>query len=99
MVTGKQKIANIIKRDREVFLTTTRAPYEFVADHGDGDFAYDITGRKLIDFSSFISVYNLGVNGNSEIRQAIKRQSRQAKSFRIHRLLLRASSQFCGIIA
>ena len=75
MVNDNQKIANIIKRDSEVFLTTTRAPYEFVADHGDGDFAYDITGRKLIDFSSFISVYNLGVNGNSEIRQAVKRQT------------------------
>ena len=70
-----KRIASILKRDREVFLTTTRVPYEFVVDHGDGDFAYDINGRKLIDFSSFISVYNLGVNGNSEIRQAIKRQS------------------------
>jgi 4-aminobutyrate aminotransferase len=70
-----KRIASIMKRDREVFLTTTRVPYEFVVDHGDGDFAYDINGRKLIDFSSFISVYNLGVNGNSEIRQAIKKQS------------------------
>jgi 4-aminobutyrate aminotransferase len=69
------KIKDIIKRDREIFLTTTRAPYEFVADHGGGDFAYDIKGKKLIDFSGFIAVYNLGVNGNAEIRAAIKKQT------------------------
>ncbi|MGI0135039.1 MAG: aminotransferase class III-fold pyridoxal phosphate-dependent enzyme, partial [Candidatus Micrarchaeaceae archaeon] len=65
---------DIIARDRKVFLTTTRGPYPFIAEKGEGDFAYDIEGNKFIDFSSFISVYNLGVNGNNEIRTAVKAQ-------------------------
>ncbi len=68
------KIDDIIKRDRKIFLTTTRESYKFVADHGKGDYVYDINNKRYIDFSSFISVYNLGVNGNAEIRNAIKRQ-------------------------
>jgi 4-aminobutyrate aminotransferase len=71
----EDKIKGIIKRDKEIFLTTTRAPFEFMADHGNGDFAYDINGKKFIDFSGFIAVYNLGVNGNEEIRAAIKKQT------------------------
>lgn len=70
----KDKINDIIKRDKRVFLTTTREPYNFVVDHGDGDHVYDINGKKLIDFSGFIATYNLGVNGNAEIRSAIKKQ-------------------------
>lgn len=68
------KIENVIKRDKEVFLNTTRGHTKFVAERGEGDFAYDVTGRQLIDFSSFISVYNMGVNANSEIREAMKQQ-------------------------
>jgi 4-aminobutyrate aminotransferase len=71
---SKDKIADVIKRDKKVFLTTTRSAFDFVADHGDGDFVYDINGKKIIDFSAFIAVYNLGVNGNVEIRNAIKKQ-------------------------
>ena len=70
----QNKSESIIKRDKKVFLTTTRADYNFVADHGEGDFIYDADGKKLIDFSSFISVYNFGVNGNQEIRAAVKKQ-------------------------
>jgi 4-aminobutyrate aminotransferase len=69
------KIKDIIKRDKKVFLTTTRGPNEFVPDYGDGDYVYDISGKKFIDFSSFISVYNLGVNGNTQIRNAVKSQA------------------------
>jgi 4-aminobutyrate aminotransferase len=74
MDNDEKRIAGILKRDSEVFLTTTRSAFNFVADHGDGDFAYDINGKKLIDFSGFIAVYNLGVNGNKGIRDAIKKQ-------------------------
>jgi 4-aminobutyrate aminotransferase len=69
-----KKIRNIIERDRNIIFTSTREHFPFVADHGDGDFAYDVSGNKFIDFTSFIGVYNLGVNGNKEIREAIKKQ-------------------------
>lgn len=68
------RIKSIIARDRKVIMTTTRGDVPFVASHGDGDFVYDVSGNKFIDFSSFISVYNFGVNGNAEIRGAIKKQ-------------------------
>ena len=74
MIKITKKTRNVIERDSKVFMNTTRAPYPFVADHGDGDFVYDIEGNKFIDFSSFISVYNIGVNANREVRDAIKKQ-------------------------
>lgn len=74
VVSSSKKASDIIKRDKKIFLTTTRASYNFVADHGEGDYAYDINGKRLIDFTSFISTYNIGVNGNQEIRQAVKKQ-------------------------
>jgi 4-aminobutyrate aminotransferase len=64
----------IKKRDSKVFLTTTRDMYSPVIESGDGEFAYDADGNKLIDFSSFVSVYNMGVNSNAKIRSAIKSQ-------------------------
>lgn len=70
----KDKINDIIKRDKQIFLSTTRESYNFVVDHGEGDHVFDINGRKLIDFSGFIATYNLGINGNAEIRNAIKKQ-------------------------
>ncbi len=69
-----KRVQNIIARDKKVFLTTTREPFPFVPHRGEGDFAYDIDDRKFIDFTSFISVYNLGVNSNSSVRNAIKKQ-------------------------
>jgi len=71
-ITNKTK--KIIERDKKVFLTTTRAPYPFIADHGKGDFVFDIEGNKFIDFTSFISVYNFGVDGIKEARDAAKAQ-------------------------
>ncbi|MDE1874187.1 MAG: aminotransferase class III-fold pyridoxal phosphate-dependent enzyme [Candidatus Micrarchaeota archaeon] len=68
------KIKNALKRDREVIFTTTREDFPLVADHGAGDFIYDIEGNRFIDFSSFVSCYNLGVNGNALIRAAAKKQ-------------------------
>ncbi len=64
----------VIRRDSDVMIRTTREPYGFVASHGDGDFVYDVDGKRFIDFTSFISVYNLGVNANPKIRSAIKSQ-------------------------
>ena len=55
-------------------MTTTREPYNFVAERGDGDFVYDIDGNRVIDFSSFVGVYNFGINSSISVRNAIKRQ-------------------------
>jgi 4-aminobutyrate aminotransferase len=68
------RIKDIIKRDSEVIFSAKRVPYPFVPDHGEGDYIYDIAGNKFIDFSSFISVYNLGVDARAPIRNAIKNQ-------------------------
>ncbi len=74
MIKITKKIKNVIARDKKVMFTTTREHFPFVAAKGEGDFAYDIEGNRFIDFSSFISVYNFGVNGNTEIRRAVKAQ-------------------------
>lgn len=68
------RVDGVIARDRELFLSTTHDNSRFVAERGDGDFAYDIDGKRYIDFSTFISVYNFGVNANREIREAMKDQ-------------------------
>ncbi|HVA82901.1 MAG TPA: aminotransferase class III-fold pyridoxal phosphate-dependent enzyme [Candidatus Aquilonibacter sp.] len=68
------KIKSLLARDSRVLIKTTREHYRFVASHGEGDFAYDVAGNKFIDFSSFIGVYTLGVNGNKQIRDAVKKQ-------------------------
>ncbi|MDE1804535.1 MAG: aminotransferase class III-fold pyridoxal phosphate-dependent enzyme [Candidatus Micrarchaeota archaeon] len=68
------KIRRVIERDAKAISTTTREHYPFVASHGDGDFVYDVSGNRFIDFSTFIGVYTLGVNGNKQIREAVKRQ-------------------------
>ena len=75
MVKIGDRTRRVIARDKKVFLTTTREVYPFVADHGNGDFVYDFEGNKFLDFSSFISVYNLGVNGTPEIRKAVIEQA------------------------
>ncbi len=69
-----KKIKSVLARDRKVIITTTRSDVPFVASHGDGDFVYDISGNKFIDFSSFIGVYNLGVNSIKPAREAAKKQ-------------------------
>ena len=74
MIKIGKKTNDIIKRDKKVMFTTTREHYSFVAERGAGDFAYDIEGNRFIDFSSFISVYNFGANGNAQIRKAITDQ-------------------------
>ena len=74
MIKITKKVKNIIERDKRVIMPTTRENYPFVSSHGDGDFVYDVAGNKFIDFSSFISVYNLGVNANKQIRNAVKEQ-------------------------
>ncbi|MGC8652022.1 MAG: aminotransferase class III-fold pyridoxal phosphate-dependent enzyme [Candidatus Micrarchaeia archaeon] len=75
MIKITKRVNDVIKRDKRIFLTTTRESYPFVAHHGEGDFVYDVAGNKFIDFSSFIAVYALGVNGNQGIRNAIKKQA------------------------
>ncbi len=72
-MTGKRALS-VIERDSRIMITTTRQPYPFVAQRGDKDYAYDIEGKRYIDFTSFVSVYNFGVNSVSSARQAIKKQ-------------------------
>lgn len=74
MIKINKRISDVIKRDKKVIFTTTREIMPFVVERGDGDHAYDVAGNRFIDFSSFIATYNLGVNGNSEIRRAAKAQ-------------------------
>jgi 4-aminobutyrate aminotransferase len=74
MTKNSAKMDEIIRRDKRIFLTLPRVPYPFVVDHGDGEFAYDVSGRRFIDFSSFIGVYNMGVNSTAKVRAAIKGQ-------------------------
>ena len=69
-----KKIAKVMARDKKVLLTTTREVYPFMPERGYGDFVYDVEGNRFIDFSSFISVYNLGVGGNAAIKKAMVNQ-------------------------
>lgn len=69
-----KRIKDIIERDKRIFLTTTRESYPFVADHGEGDYSFDVEGNKFLDFASYISVYNIGINANASVRKAIKAQ-------------------------
>jgi 4-aminobutyrate aminotransferase len=71
---SKDRANDIIKRDKKIFLSTTRESYNLVVDHGEGDRVFDVNNKELIDFSGFIATYNLGVNGNAEIRDAVKKQ-------------------------
>ena len=75
MIKISKKINGVIRRDKRVMFTTTREHFPFVADHASGDFAYDIDGNRFIDFSSFISVYNIGDNANAAVRKAVKDQA------------------------
>lgn len=74
MIKIGKRANDVIRRDRKVFLSTTRVPYPLVVESGEGDFVYDIEGNKFIDFTSFIGVYNLGINARAQEREAIKRQ-------------------------
>ncbi len=69
------KSQKIIARDKKIFLTTTRSSHSPVIDYGDGDYVFDADGNKFIDFSTFISVYNLGVNSTKGVRNAVKKQA------------------------
>jgi 4-aminobutyrate aminotransferase-like enzyme len=68
------RIKGIIERDRKVMFTTTRVPYPFVPYRAGADYAYDVSGNKFIDFSSFVSVYDIGDNAIAAMRVAAKKQ-------------------------
>ena len=74
MIKISKKATNAIARDKRSITTISREPYPLVLARGSGDYIWDTTGNRFIDFTSFISVYNLGVNANAEIRRAIKNQ-------------------------
>ena len=74
MIKITKDMEKVMERDGKVMFSMKRVPYPFVADHGDGDYVYDIAGNKFIDFTSFISVYNLGEDGRVGSRKAAKAQ-------------------------
>ena len=69
-----KKVHDVISRDKKIITTIARKPYPLVTEKGNGDYIWDVAGNKFIDFTSFIGVYNLGVNANGEVRSAIKNQ-------------------------
>ncbi|MDE1822794.1 MAG: aminotransferase class III-fold pyridoxal phosphate-dependent enzyme [Candidatus Micrarchaeota archaeon] len=69
-----KKIRAVIRRDKEVMLTTTKGEHPLVSVSGDGDYITDIEGNRFLDFATFISVYNFGVNSSKEVRNAVKAQ-------------------------
>lgn len=69
-----KKIKDVIARDKKVMLTTTRVGIPFMPSRAEGDHIYDISGNEFIDFSSFISVYNIRIGANAHVRDAIKNQ-------------------------
>ncbi len=73
-ITPGRRAKQVIKRDSKVILTTTMEHFPFVVERGDVDHIYDVDGNRFIDFSSFISVYNLGVNSTEKVRAAAKKQ-------------------------
>lgn len=74
MIKIGKKAEAVIKRDKKVIFTIGREDIPLVVDKGSGDFIYDVDGNRFIDFSSFITVYPFGVNGNAAIRKAVKDQ-------------------------
>ncbi|MBI3336044.1 aminotransferase class III-fold pyridoxal phosphate-dependent enzyme [Candidatus Peregrinibacteria bacterium] len=56
--------AQAVIRDHRKYVTDThaKAPYAFVADHGDGSFVWDVDGNCYLDFATGIAVNNLGHN-------------------------------------
>ncbi len=70
-----RKATRVIERNKKFMINTGHQPYPFVVASGDGEYAYDIEGNRFIDFTSFISVYNIGVNANAEVRSAVKKQA------------------------
>ncbi len=73
-MASEGRIKEIIGRDKRIMITTTRQQYPLVVSHGEGDYIYDVEGNRFLDFSSFIAVYNFGVNARKEIRSAAKKQ-------------------------
>ncbi len=74
MIKIDKKIKNVVARDKKTIMTIAREPYPLVVAKGSGDYVWDVSGNRFIDFTSFIGVYTLGVNANAEIRKAIKAQ-------------------------
>ena len=59
--------------EAEAALLHTYNRYQVVFDHGDGNYLYDIEGKKYLDFVSGIAVFALGY-GVKEYNDAVKAQ-------------------------
>jgi 4-aminobutyrate aminotransferase len=63
----------VIKLHRELVATTTHDPdcLPLVVERGEGVWLYDVDGNKYLDFSSSISVNNLGYPTHLEIKKVV----------------------------
>ncbi len=59
--------------EAEAALLHTYNRYQVVFDHGEGNYLFDIEGKKYLDFVSGIAVFALGY-GNKEYNDAVKAQ-------------------------
>ncbi len=65
-----------IERHHKVIATTTHDPeaLPLVIERGEGVYLYDVDGNKFLDFSSGISVNNLGYPSHPEVIKAVMEQ-------------------------
>lgn len=63
----------VIKLHREFIATTTHDPENLplVVERGEGVWLYDVDGNKYLDFSSSISVNNLGYPTHPEVKKIV----------------------------
>src|SRR3989338_6902934 len=56
--------AQVILKDHAKYAANShaKAPFDFVADYGDGSFVWDVDGNCYLDFATGIAVNNLGHN-------------------------------------
>ncbi len=65
-----------IEKHHRVIATTTHDPetLPLVIERGEGVWLYDVDGNRFLDFSSGISVNNLGYPSHPEVIEAVKKQ-------------------------
>jgi 4-aminobutyrate aminotransferase len=71
-----EKAKEWISRHHKVMATTTHDPetLPLVIERGEGVWLYDVDGNRLLDFSSGISVNNLGYPSHPEVLEAVRKQ-------------------------
>lgn len=72
--TGKSNSERIVRRDRRVISPSYTRSYPLVIERGNGVYIWDVDGRRYLDFTSGISVANVG-HSNPEVVKAIRSQT------------------------